>query len=586
MNSDCQSVRDTIADVVSGLLPVSEIEGLQEHLDSCEACRGYMQRLQEEETSLADYFVRMDSQNAGRQERVLRALETSQTHKQVTIISLWRAIMTNRYSRFGAVAAMLAIAAAFVVFLDKSTTTAYAITDVSTAYDQAHVIHIKGWQYFPGQAQNDGNPIPPLAIDTWIDLANGRSKQMNVSVMHSGRVSSSGAAGNNTTVTSTETIRNGAYMMTLDHAAKTASFARVTDYYRQWTAYWQSRQLWGQLCGQPDQLTDFTKVGQEAADGAAYDIWQLDTTHTFGGGPQMQTPAFGGSSLSYSTSSGGGMAGGGGGTGKGVSSVSSNIPTIPSVSTRTKLWLSASTGQLSRAQTFSRIQDGSWQLDRDYQTIEYDVQASPDVFSTDVPQGYLAMNSKETAPPVEWKRSGTGIGVNGNQIEYRVFVNFTLADGSVIVGWQSSESNPARPQESPFGNLTFGGDLPKLPIEFYGLKPAGTSNGPTFTGYHLGLTRKADQFVEWSVYVPDTTPPSSVQGSGYAALYRFNIDPAPNAAMGLNLDYGVPVRTADEFNAWVRNGMAEFSDDATAPADVTYEKVTALARQVRANAKP
>jgi hypothetical protein len=283
MNSDCQSVRDKIADVVSGLLSVSEIQGLREHLDSCEDCRTYMQSLQEEEIALTDYFVRLDDQNAGRQQRVLQALETSQAHKKVTIVSLWRTIMANRYSRFGAVAAVLAIAAAFIVFLDKSTTTAYAITDVSAAYDQARVIHIKGLRYFPGNTLDNGDPIPPVPIDTWIDMENGRIRQVATGLSSRMEMTSNGQPTTHTTVSITETICNGPYTMTLDHSAKTATFTKVTEYQQKLRAYQQSRQLWGQLSGQSAQLDDFVKVGQESVAGKPHDVWQLDATRTFGG---------------------------------------------------------------------------------------------------------------------------------------------------------------------------------------------------------------------------------------------------------------------------------------------------------------
>ena len=74
---------------------------------------------------------------------------------------------------------------------------------------------------------------------------------MQVAVAQSGRLSSFAPPNVNTTVTVTETVCDGSYLMTLDHNAKTATFTRISDYGRQVMAYRQSRMLWGQLCVQP-----------------------------------------------------------------------------------------------------------------------------------------------------------------------------------------------------------------------------------------------------------------------------------------------------------------------------------------------
>ncbi len=189
--------------------------------------------------------------------------------------------MTSPFTKLAA--AVMVIAAVSLVVLDRSATPAYAIGDVATAFDQAHVIHVEGWQYFPRLPLSDGTTRPPVPIKTWIDLDNGRTRQMQVAVAQTGRFSSMAPPDVNTTVTVTETICDGSYLMTLDHAAKTATFTRISDYRRQWMAYRQSRMLWGQLCGQPAELEHFTKAGRDEIDGRAYDIWQLDAAGGMGG---------------------------------------------------------------------------------------------------------------------------------------------------------------------------------------------------------------------------------------------------------------------------------------------------------------
>ena len=41
MNSECQKYKDKIADFISGILPDSEIESLQQHLEQCHECNKY-----------------------------------------------------------------------------------------------------------------------------------------------------------------------------------------------------------------------------------------------------------------------------------------------------------------------------------------------------------------------------------------------------------------------------------------------------------------------------------------------------------------------------------------------------------------
>jgi hypothetical protein len=70
---------------------------------------------------------------------------------------------------------------------------------------------------------------------------------------------------------------------------------------------------------------------------------------------------------------------------------------------------------------------------------------------------------------------------------------------------------------------------------------------------------------------------------GYDVLWRFNVASAPNGGMGLRAAYGVPIKTADDFDKWVRGAMAELSDSGTAPDQVTYQNVSQLIEKTRAH---
>ncbi len=560
MRNNCQSLQDRIADLVAGILPEQDRRELETHLASCADCRAYLNALKQEDALLTGHFAGIDKDMVDRQERMLQRVRCSHLNEKRKRIFNWKEIMKSPFSKLATAAAVLIIAAVTWVTLDRSATPAYALTDVAAAFDQAHVIHVEGWQYFPRLKHGDGTAIPPILIRSWIDLENGRLRQAYVDVEQRGRMSSSGVPDVNTAITVKEEVYNGPYMMTLNHKAKTAVFARMTDYCRQWLIYQQSRMLWGQLCSRPAQLEHFVKVGQDEIDGRLYDIWQLGAAT-------------------------GGLVGGGGGGGGGWSSSGNGsgeghfAPVIPSFQSR--LWISADTGRLGRAQVLSQTGDGHWELEQDYHTIDCDVPIPASTFDEEPPAGYTALNAKETAPFVPLA-SGTVVCDN---VQCRTFVSFTLNDGSVIVAWQSCVLGDTESQEPLFTDLAFGGSLPRLPVEIYSLKPAGAPERMAYVGRHLGYTSQAGRFIEWALYVPKTTPPANVKYLGYDMLSRFNTA-TPSGRMGITVGSGVAVRTAEDFDRWVRGALAEFSDSGRPPADVTYQKVCDLARQVRTSIKP
>jgi hypothetical protein len=138
-----------------------------------------------------------------------------------------------------------------------------------------------------------------------------------------------------------------------------------------------------------------------------------------------------------------------------------------------------------------------------------------------------------------------------------------------------------RPPEEYFQGLVFGGPLPKLPIEFNALKPGGVPSEIAYRGHHLAYTRIGDRFTEWSIYVPDGTPPESVREFGYDAKYVFNLGHTPRLRIGLPVAYGMLIETAEDFDAWVLGAMAELSDDGKAPEGITFERVLDLADDIR-----
>jgi len=175
---------------------------------------------------------------------------------------------------------------------------------------------------------------------------------------------------------------------------------------------------------------------------------------------------------------------------------------------------------------------------------------------------------------------GVGYSDDKYSLSLRPEISFTMSNGSVLLGWSSLDSKSKTPTEEFSRGLEVGGLLPKLAVEIYALKPAGVSSDITYTGYHLTCTQKAGKFIEWSIFVPNSKPPTSVEQFGYDVIYRFNLEPKPKWTIGLTVEYGLLIETAEDFNKWVLGAMAELSDDGKVPTGLTYKRVLRLAEEV------
>jgi outer membrane lipoprotein-sorting protein len=432
-----------------------------------------------------------------------------------------RRFIMNRLTKFAAAGIIIA-GVLSITILDKSATPAYALTDLPELFEQAKVIHIRGWQHFGVHRMPDGQEIPPVEIDNWIDLENGRSRYTGTGVS---------IDKNGVRITIGETISDGQYQMCLNHTERYATFFRISDYQQMLNAYNISKLIYGQIFGEIEQLQNFVQVGREQIDEVVYDIWQGEMTHA-----------------------------------------------VTEHANRLKFWLSPNTGRLGRVQMWSKANDGQWDLNHDYCDIDYNIVVPDGIFAMEIPEGYTFKNTRETAIALDLG-SGGGVGYSSLWVDTRI--GFMMSDGSLIVAWHSADNKSEIPQDGLFMGLEFGGPLPKLPVEIYGLKPSGVSSDITYTGYHLTCTQKAGKFIEWSLYVPDGTPPASVRQLGCDALYRFNVDPEPKWGIGLTVDCMLPIEVAKDFDKWVLGAMAELSDDGKAPEDVTYESVLQLAEQIR-----
>jgi outer membrane lipoprotein-sorting protein len=440
----------------------------------------------------------------------------------VTTQNIWRTIMKSPITKLS-FAAMIFIAAAITItFLDKSVSPAYGITDVPEIFKKAKVIHVQGWIHF--NLTDKGKKVPKAPVERWIDLENGRVRFTQTVV---------NADPEQVTVTIRETILNGQYRMVLNHGSKEAVFYRTSDYQRIFETHHRLQDMFGYLFGNIETFENFIKTDQEEIDGISYDIWTCE-----------------------------------------VKESDSALDRI----NRYNYWLSPTTGESRRFQYWYKNGQEPWRLGHDFYKIERDVQIDEDVFSLEIPEGYEARNTKETAISVELNEQGY-LGQNGIGLDARI--SFTLSDGSVILGWRSVDTKSAVSQRELFDELIFGGTLPRLPVEVYALKPIGWTGNITYTGRHLAYTQKDDKLIEWSLYVPDGAPPKRSEMLGYELLCRFNTEQQVDRWSGMSADYGIKIEMEKDFDKWVHGAMAELSDDSKAPEDITYEKVLQLTKQIR-----
>jgi len=458
---------------------------------------------------------------------VMNAQEESKKTKSALIRPNIRSIIMKSQKTKLAAAAVIIIAVGICMyyFTGDGTTPLYGMSDLPELFEQAKVIHIQGWKYFGGHRMPNGKKIPPVEINNWLDLENGRSR-FTYTGLSDDR--------NGIRIMTGESVSDGEYKMNLNHTDKYGLFSKISDYQRMLNAYRLSKLIYGQLFGEIEQLPNFKKVGHEEIDEVVYDIWQRETIHAV-------------SEHDY----------------------------------RLKFWLSPYSGKIGRVQMWSKVNNDQWELNYDYCDIDYNVVVPDEVFAMEIPEDYTLKNTKETAILLELGGGG-GVGYSDDQCSLRAdtLIGFMMSDGSVIVAWNSVNTKSAIPQDELFMGLEFGGPLPKLPVEIYGLKPAGMSSDITYTGYHLTCTQKAGKFIEWSLYVPDGTPPASVRQLGCDVLYRFNLDHEPKWRIGLTVDCML-IETVGDFDKWVLGAMAELSDDGKAPENVTYESVLQLAKQIR-----
>lgn len=115
MNSDCERIQDRITDHISGILPETETEMLEEHLSECSRCSDYAQKLGEEERLLTQFFAKFDMGISSREDAAIGVINRIDTSGRRNILSVGNRIAGNLFLRRAAAAVLIVFVTVYFV---------------------------------------------------------------------------------------------------------------------------------------------------------------------------------------------------------------------------------------------------------------------------------------------------------------------------------------------------------------------------------------------------------------------------------------------------------------------------------------
>jgi hypothetical protein len=324
-----------------------------------------------------------------------------------------------------------------------------------------------------------------------------------------------------------DVVCDGKYQMEIDHVNKSVSFTRVTPLR---TRIIFLAEMQNHLFGNLSRGDGLARTGMETIDGRTCEVWQREETW----------------------------------------------PCDVVAARSSKYWFDPSTGVLVRAERWAKdTYSGQFRQCFLLDKIERNIEPPAGIFDTTPPADYKLTNTKETAPLESFSHAT----YTGKTLETVVHAGFILPDGSVVLPWSVRELGKDEPQDSLFAGLVAGGELPKLPLEVYGLKPQGETK-LTYRGRHLAWTRKDGRCFEWALYVPDKDLLDPI--SFFTLLTRPN--PADRDLKGNSSPSYPPCAievTASDFDELVLGSMAELSDNGMRPENISLGSVLQLAHSIR-----
>ncbi len=112
MSDKCDNFKDKIAELISGTLPDSEINAIQEHKEQCKDCAEFERVLRAEDALLTRLFNEFGRDLDRQQDEVIKAIGCFSSTAKDRILTTIRAIIDNPIVKLASAAAVIA----FVTF--------------------------------------------------------------------------------------------------------------------------------------------------------------------------------------------------------------------------------------------------------------------------------------------------------------------------------------------------------------------------------------------------------------------------------------------------------------------------------------
>ena len=115
MKSNCDKMKDRIADFITGILPEQETQTFRQHLNECSACSDYARRLQEEEQLLTGFFAKFDENMTELEDEAINAISRLDAAGRTAAISVGKKIFKDLLVKHAAVAVVIAFVALYFI---------------------------------------------------------------------------------------------------------------------------------------------------------------------------------------------------------------------------------------------------------------------------------------------------------------------------------------------------------------------------------------------------------------------------------------------------------------------------------------
>ncbi len=115
MHSDCDKMRDHLAELVDETLTQHSLEAVRQHLRRCSECRDYWLAVKQQDEQLADFFGRFDEPLQRMQAGVINTLNQMDTAalKKTRLFSA--ATLATALGRHGLAAAVIVVVTVYFV---------------------------------------------------------------------------------------------------------------------------------------------------------------------------------------------------------------------------------------------------------------------------------------------------------------------------------------------------------------------------------------------------------------------------------------------------------------------------------------